>query len=288
MPCTFAFEAIGTAWNIDVQEELSPERQTALLAAVMARIDVFDRAYSRFRADSLVTEMAERAGTYVLPDDAGPLMETYERLYRLTGGAFTPLIGQVMVDAGYDAAYSLTPKELCVPPAWDDVIAYEHPRLTMKRAAWLDFGAGGKGYLVDLIGALLEAEGVRAFCVDAGGDIVYRGARPLRVGLEHPEQPGQAIGIATVAGGSICGSAGNRRAWANFHHTIDPRTLQSPSHVLATWAMAETGLIADALATCLYFVPAEALRKEYAFEWVVFYADHTATHSEGALVELFT
>lgn len=283
---TFAFEAIGTHWSIDLFEELSPEGQTALLRSVESRIEVFDRAYSRFRPDSLVIEMAARAGEYVLPDDAAPMMELYERLYRLTDGAFTPLIGQTLVEAGYDAGYSLVPKTLHATPAWDDVIEYAHPRLVLKRPALLDFGAGGKGYLAGLVGRVIEDAGVRAYCVNAGGDIVCRGAA-LRVGLEDPRDAGKAIGVATIRDGSICGSAGNRRAWGEFHHTVDPRTLASPRHILATWAMANTGLLADALATALYFSDARILRSVYAFEYVILYADLSVERSDGAPVELF-
>lgn len=283
---SFAFEAIGTHWRIDLFEELSPEGQTALLRSIEERIAAFDRAYSRFRPDSLVTEMASRAGAYVLPDDAAPMMELYERLYRLTGGAFTPLIGQTLADAGYDAEYSLVPKTLHAPPAWEDTIGYAHPRLTLTRPALLDFGAGGKGYLADLVGGIVEAAGVRAYCVNAGGDIVCRGAA-TRVGLEDPRDPGKAIGIATVRDGSICGSAGNRRAWGEFHHTIDPRTLASPRHILATWVMAKSGLVADALATALYFADARSLRSVYDFEYVVLYADLSIERSDDAPVELF-
>jgi hypothetical protein len=40
----FNFEAIGTTWQIDIQEKLEGARETALLSSVMARIEEFDRA----------------------------------------------------------------------------------------------------------------------------------------------------------------------------------------------------------------------------------------------------
>jgi thiamine biosynthesis lipoprotein len=286
----FSFEAIGTSWNVDVPEELSVERRAALLRRVGERIESFDRAYSRFREDSTVSAMARTTGTYRLPDDAGPMLRLYERLYRATGGAFTPLIGRTLEEAGYDAAYSLRPRELHAPPAWDDAVlidADDSRLVTVKRPALLDFGAGGKGYLADLVGIEIEREGVRSYCVDAGGDVVYRGDRPLRVGLEDPRDATKAIGVATIAGGSICGSAGNRRAWGKFHHMIDPRTLTSPRHLLATWVIAESGLVADAVATALYFVEPSVLRDVCEFEYVVMHADGSVDRSRGAPVEMF-
>lgn len=287
MPAPFAFEAIGTHWKIDIFEELSAERQAALLAEVMARIETFDRTYSRFRQDSIVTEMSKRAGTFELPEDAAPMLDVYRRLYDATGGAFTPLIGQVMADAGYDAAYSLKSKPLSRPSAWDDVMTVAGTTISTARSILLDFGAAGKGYLVDLVAEIIASFGIASFCVDAGGDMVCRGPEPLRVGLENPRADDEAIGVATILNASICGSAGNRRAWGEFHHVIDTRTLSSPRHVLATWAIASTALVADAIATCLFLVPAEDLKTVYTFDYVILFADGTVERSPGAPVELF-
>lgn len=288
--CAFAFEAIGTHWKIDIFEELSGDDQAALLAAIFVRIDAFGLAYSRFHPKSTVTEMSTRSGTFDLPEDASRMFDVYRRLYDATDGAFTPLIGQVMSDAGYDASYSLKPssKPLVAPPAWGDAMAFDGRALTTTRPVLLDFGAAGKGYLVDIVAEIVVSHGIVSFCVDAGGDMVCGGPEPTRVGLENPLADDEAIGVATIANASICGSAGNRRAWGEFHHTIDPRTLSSPRNVLATWAIASTALVADALATCLFLVPADDLKTVYTFECVVLFADGTVERSPGAPVELFT
>ncbi len=287
--CDFAFEAIGTSWKISLFKELSPIGRTALLDKVLARIEQFDRSFSRFREDSDVTRWSRVAGTYPLPEDAAALFELYRRMYDATDGVFTPLIGQTMADAGYDATYSLKPKEtIASPSAWDDALVVGRESLDVSRPTLLDFGAAGKGYLVDVIGGLLLDEGISSFCVDAGGDILCRGEESLRVGLENPLATDEAIGIATIQDGSVCGSAGNRRAWDRFHHTIDPRTLQSPTDILATWAFAPTAAMADALATCLYLVPPETLAGLDPFEYLILYSDMRVARSPGAPVELFS
>lgn len=315
---TFAFEAIGTRWSVEVSGEPSAEGQAALLRRVHDRIEEFDRAYSRFREDSLVTRMSRESGTFALPPDAAPMLAVYRELYDLTNGAFTPLIGQTLVEAGYDANYSLLPTTLHPPPAWDDVLCVSspknqkpktknlptnhnpqtksptnhqpqptNPRLTLTRPALLDFGAGGKGYLADLVVREIIDAGFESCRVDAGGDIVFRGMGNSRVALEDPRDTSKAIGIATVGDGSICGSAGNRRAWGAFHHTIDPRTLASPRHLLATWVIADTGLCADALATALWFVSPEKLLGTYTFSYAIMDAQGGVECSPNAPFELF-
>lgn len=287
---SFRFEAIGTSWSIDVAHPLHEDEAQVLFAKIQARIEVFDRAYSRFRADSLVTEMSTRTGTFILPEDAAPMMRLYEELYHVTKGAMTPLIGQVLVEAGYDASYSLQPKELHHPPTWEQAMAFSPPSaLEVKQPIVLDVGAMGKGYLIDLVAELLLQAGIRSFCVEAGGDLRQSDEKggALRVGLEHPADATQVIGVAEIVGKSMCGSAGNRRVWSTFHHIIDPHTLTSPKNILALWVVADTTMLADAMTTALFFAPPEQLLKYYRFEYVILYPDYTVKVSPQFPGELF-
>lgn len=280
------FDAIGTAWTIELPEDTAVD-VAALQARIDARIELFDRAYSRFRPDSLVSRMAKESGTYMLPEDAPPLLDLYAALYGATEGRLTPLIGQVVADAGYDAAYTFVPGAPVSPPRWEEVLIHEGRSLTLRAPALLDFGAAGKGYLVDIVAGLLEAEGVTAYVVDAGGDMRVRSLSSLPIALENPLDPTTAIGVASLASGSICGSAGNRRTWGRYHHTIDPYTLESPQHVLATWVVAETALVADAMATALYFAPAAALQAVAPFAYLTLMPDYAIERSSDFPAELF-
>jgi thiamine biosynthesis lipoprotein len=142
---------------------------------------------------------------------------------------------------------------------------------------------------VDIISELIADAGVSNFCVDAGGDMLYRNAEnePLRVGLENPEETSEAIGVASLLNASLCGSAGNRRSWAGFNHILDPRSLESPRHLKAVWVVAETALLADALTTALYFVPAEKLRQSFSFEYAIVDAEGGLSASKEFPAEFF-
>lgn len=283
------FEAIGTHWTIDIFDALDGIEKDELFDKIHSRINEFDLAYSRFRSDSLVTQMSQQAGDYTLPDDATPLIQVYEKLYRLTEGKFTPLIGRTLEQAGYDANYSLKPKKLDAPLAWDKVIAYEPSNRTiaLKQPALLDFGAAGKGYLVDIVSEIIEKEGIQSYTVDAGSDIRYRGQEVLKVGLENPTDATQAIGVAELKNQSLCASAGNRRKWEGFHHIINPQTLQSPQDILATWAIAETTLIADGVTTALFLTAPESLISHFNFQYLILYSDFSIKKSAEFPAELF-
>lgn len=286
----FGFEAIGTRWTIDLYTLSTKAEQEELLAAIRQRIDDYDRNYSRFRSDSLVTRMSKAAGTYTLPPDGKKLFDLYRQLYDITSGKITPLIGGLLSDAGYDANYSLAPGELRQVPGWEDALDYAFPYLTMRQPVILDVGAAGKGYLADIIASLLEDKGVRNYCVNAGGDMAAHmpGGQQLHVGLEHPDNPGLMVGIAGLEQGSICGSAGNRRAWRGFHHIMDPDARRSPEHIKAVWVYAESALLADALSTCLFFVPAQELAAHFTFEYAIVYRDDSLERSARFPAQFFT
>jgi thiamine biosynthesis lipoprotein len=289
-PFQFSFEAIGTSWVIDVFKPLGIPEQHEITAIVKHRIEEYDNVYSRFQAESLIQKMAKKEGEYTLPKDAKELLTLYKKLYILTEGAFTPLIGNVLEDAGYDADYSLKPKEtIRTAQTWEETFDFRFPKLYMKKPAVLDFGAAGKGHLVDVVGRTMELAGIGSYCIDAGGDMLYKSLEkePIRVGLEHPENLKQVIGVVDITNGSICGSAGNRRKWGVYHHIIDPRTSTSPKNILSVWVLAKKAIVADALATALYFTPAEKLSEQFEFEYAMLYKDYTLKKSATFPGEIF-
>lgn len=288
------FDAIGTSWQIDIYDEATNSKQESVLSLILERISIFDKHYSRFRDDSMVMNMSKAIGQYKLPDDASTMMTFYLKLYTLTGGLFTPLIGQTLVDAGYDAKYTLDTKTdgpVTKPVTWPLALDYntEKNMLNIKQPVLLDFGGIGKGYLIDIIGKVLKENGIEHFCIDAGGDILHFGNEPLHIGLEHPENIKQVIGTIYIQNQSICGSAGNRRAWKNFHHIINPNTGEASRNILASWVIAPDTIKADALATCLFFVPASVLiQGGFIFEYLIVNPDYSIQKSEGFGAELFT
>lgn len=282
--CRSAFEAIGTQWVIETPVLLDD----ALNVAIGKRIEEFDQAYSRFRSDSLVARVAEKPGIFEFPRDSEVLVRFYKTLYDATDGKVTPLVGLALAQSGYDADYSFARREVSEVPKWDDVMIWRGSRLETNRPVLLDFGAAGKGYLVDIIGELLEQSGVPEYVIDASGDIRHRGKEVDTVGLENPHDVSRVIGVMNLQNASLCASASNRRQWAGeMHHILDP-DLRSPTHAIAaTWARAENTMMADGLATALFFTDGEQLREKWDFEYVCLYADGKITHSHEFMGELF-
>jgi thiamine biosynthesis lipoprotein len=125
---SFAFDAIGTRWQIETDRPLSDDLRTR----IRERIDRFDATWSRFRPDSLVSRIAgaPHGGRFRFPDDATELFDVYDRLHELTDGALDSLIGRDLELLGYDANYSLTPATRAVRQR-----QHQRPRTVARRTA---------------------------------------------------------------------------------------------------------------------------------------------------------
>lgn len=283
------FTAIGTDWHIRTRRPL-PEGTRAEIREIC---DDLDRVWSRFRRDSLVTQIAraEAGGRYEFPARDRRLLDLYDRLFAATDGGVDPLIGRDLELHGYDADYSLTPDRAGlrtrVPDSWVRDVRREDTVLVTERPVVIDVGAAGKGHLVDLIAGVLRDAGIDGFLIDGSGDLRHAGPGTVTVGLEHPTLKGRAIGTVELHGTALCASATTRRAWGEgLHHVLDGRTGRPVSEVVATWVIAADAATADGLATAL-FVADPAQLSAFAFSWVRMLADGRVQWSNDFTGQLF-
>ena len=286
---TFEFKAIGTQWKIVIFDDISENNKKEVFQKIKDRVETFEETYSRFRKTSLITKISQSSGLYEFPEDSLELFSIYRKFFDITSGLVTPLIGQVISDAGYDASYSFKEKKIFSPLEWDDVLEFNYPYLKVKKPILLDFGAGGKGYIVDIVSNILKKEGIKKYFVDAGGDISYKtsDSMTLKVGLENPLRLNSVIGVSEILNQSIAGSSGNRRKWGRFHHIINPKTLSSPDDIIALWVIGENTFISDMLATSLFFVSKEELEEHFKFDYLIIRKDFSFDKSNGFIAEMF-
>jgi len=284
------FDAIGTHWQIDIYQEITDDKKSVIFDIIKKRVEEFESIYSRFRKDSLFYQISQKEGEYKFPDDAKELFAIYHKLYDITGGLVTPLIGNVLSSIGYDREYSFEKKHVSKPKNIDNVFTYEHPILITKEKTILDFGAIGKGYIIDIVGEILEENNINSYCVDAGGDMRHRSEidLSLNIGLENPIDVSQVLGVYKLKNKSICGSSGARRSWGEYNHIVNPDTLSSPKEILAVWATADRTVIADAMTSCLFFVSPQILNKHFEFEYAIVYKDFSLEYSKNFEGEFFT
>ena len=282
---SFAFAALGTEWVIE-----SPQALTGTLRrSIIARLEFYDKTYSRFRGDSIVSRMAKSTGAYTFPEDFSAMFSFYQVMYDLTDRQVTPLIGRALEQAGYDKEYSLQPGPIGAVPTLEEALIWDGAAsVQTNQPIVFDVGAAGKGHAVDIVAEILERANVKEYTIDASGDIRVRGNEPERIGLENPYDETKIIGVAEVRNRSLCASASNRRAWRDMHHIISPRTLEPVEKVIATWVIADNTMVADGLATALFFVDSpEVLLTHFDFSYVRIMRDETIDYSHNFEGELF-
>lgn len=282
---------MGTHWEVTIWDDLGLGVAEGLFDEIIQRSIRFDQTYSRFIKTSFIWQLAEKTGVVEVPAEFMEMLRWYKDLYRLSDRTLNPLIGFTISDLGYDADYSLRPKDyIRTTLDLDETVQIiDDHHILITQPVLFDFGALGKGYFVDKIAAFLKEKGVKRFLVNGSGDIFYQGhGVPIRVGLEDPRDLTQAIGVVEMFHGAMCASASNRRAWGRHHHTIDPRTGSSPNQIVATWITAPTTVLADAVATCGFLTDLEPIKNAYSFEYALLDREFCLKRSTGFLAEVFT
>lgn len=291
----YKFDAIGTQWEIETYKPID----NRLLELILNRIEKFDITYSRFRSDSLVSQIASafKGGRFEFPNDSVALFDLYDRLYTVTEGALDPLVGRDLELLGYDQEYSFIPKPNVEEikdfrknkPSWSKDIMREASLLVTHSPLVIDAGAAGKGYLVDIVSNILKDSGFTEFVVDASGDLIHLGEAEVQIGLEHPFNSNLVIGVANLKNSALCASAVNKRSWGNgLHHVINAKTGDPVQNVVATWVIANDALTADGLATALFFTSGNHLAEMFQFSFVRMFADGRAEFSQNFDGEIFT
>lgn len=289
---THTFHATGTTWVLAIYgEEGLRLRAEAACAEALDYVAWFEATFSRFIDTSLISSFRYTSGVVEVPRECTDILHLYERAYRVTGGAITPTIAVTLSDAGYDATKRLTPEEtIRSAPAFESVLSVvDETHVEIHTPGMIDFGAIGKGYLVDALAGIIQSRGFAHFMVNGGGDIRYEcnSNEPLTVGLEDPRDERKVIGTTTLLSGGICGSATNRRRWGKYNHYIDPRTGVSPEHIASVWVKATHTAEADMLTSCLFFTNPVVLQKEFQFEYCIVTKDMSANYSDGFGAVLF-
>ncbi|WP_330285949.1 FAD:protein FMN transferase [Streptomyces sp. NBC_00576] len=118
----------------------------------------------------------------------------------------------------------------------------------------LDPCAMVKGWAVQRAADLLEAAGVRTYCLNAGGDVVA-GGRPWRVGVRHPEHADQLCTVLDITEGGVATSARYERG----DHILDGRTGRPATGLLSLTVVAPTLTEADATATAAFAMGTEGI-----------------------------
>jgi thiamine biosynthesis lipoprotein len=152
----------------------------------------------------------------------------------------------------------------------------EISELRLSAQRYIDLSAIAKGDAVDVIGMLLQQQGIDNYLVEVGGEIIANGRKPenapWRIAIEAPNDDGRSAQIVIPLSNMGIATSGDYRNFfkkdgRRFSHTIDGRTGYPVNHKLASVSVLHRSVaLADAWATALTVLGAEAglaLAEEY-------------------------
>lgn len=195
--------------------------------------------------------------------------EVAQRAAALSDGYFDPTISPLVSAWGFSAKNPhLPPLTSHLIDSLKQLVDYRKVRIEDGKlikenpAMKLDFNAIAQGYTTDLVGALLEAKGIKSYIVDVGGEIFARGTKPdgkpWVVGIEKPAADWDSERVVQerveLEDKGIVTSGSYRkyveRDGKRYSHCIDPMTGYPVEHnLLSATVIAENATWADALAS---------------------------------------
>lgn len=249
----------------------------AFRSAAVTWVAGFEAKYSRFRPDSLLSEINAAAGSHWVEIDAETerMLDVCATLHGLTSGVLdaTALPLLKLWDFRAENPRIATAQEIAEARenvGWTKVQRRPGSVFLPREGMCLDFGGWGKEYAVDAVAELAMAHRISSALIDFGHDIRAIGAPPGRpawhIGLEDPSRPGTHRGSIALKNRSVassgdyirCFTAGGRR----YGHIIDPRSGYPVFNgALQATAVASTCLQAGVLSTSAFVLgPIEGIR----------------------------
>ena len=255
-------KALGTAVVFTLN---TPGEQTGRLVLVKIQhfLHDFENRFSRFLVGSELTRHNQHAGEW---SKATPEFTAFSKVSNemqdWSEGLYNPFVlpdlqrsgyvGSMVGSHGREAAVDMRGREANYSEAR---IGIQDGSVMVPAGTAFDSGGLGKGYALDMLADLVEAEGINDYWISLGGDIIGRGVdetnTPWRVTLEMIDgEP--VVTLATDARTAVATSSTLKRRGEGWHHLIDPRTgTPSTSAINTVSVVAESGVKADVLAKCL-------------------------------------
>ena len=266
-----ALEKVGGQWRgrfwcmaspceilLELQDGMLARRLVDLAAAEAMRIEA---KYSRYRPDSLISELHRQSGKlFHVDEETARLLDLAARCHELSNGRFditSGILRRAWTFDGSDRVPSRKQVKALLPFVGWHRLSWSAPELVLPEGMELDLGGIGKEYAADRVGALLAAEAQVPFLVNFGGDLCVSGARQngsaWRVGVEDPGHEQRAERVIEIRSGGLATSGDARRFLVKdgvrYSHILNPRTGWPVRHAprsvsVAAGSCTEAGILA--------------------------------------------
>jgi thiamine biosynthesis lipoprotein len=241
-----AFHAMASYCEI-VLAGVASEEAARLAALAEAEVRRIEHKYSRYRADSLLSQINAHSGG----------------LFDITSGVLRRVWNFKAARVPETAAV-----QALLPLIGMDGVIRDGNKVWLRTPGMeLDFGGFGKEYAADCAAQVLASAGVRHGYVNLAGDMRVLGPRPdgtpWSIGIRHPRDKERLLASIPVSSGALATSGDYERCFEQdgqrYCHILNPRTGRPARTWQSVSVLAPSALIAGAFTTIAMLLEEEGL-----------------------------
>ncbi|MFT6899701.1 MAG: thiamine biosynthesis lipoprotein [Paraglaciecola sp.] len=267
---------MGTTYNVkfvnpgNVDEQPLHDKIDALLVNVNKLMSTYDpqSELSRFNQWHSKEPFALSPQTLIVMREAKRLGELSHGVLDVTVGPLVNLWG-----FGPDAKPEKRPSEQVIAQVkgrtgLDKLHLLDNGAQKTESDLYVDLSTIAKGYGVDVVAELLDAQGLHDYLVEIGGEMRVAGHKATgdqwRIAVEKPISSERSVLEIISIGNNAIATSGDYRNYfeeqgVRYSHLIDPRTGSPINHnLVAVTVVHPSSMTADGLATALIVMGKEA------------------------------
>ncbi len=258
----FHFKAMGSPCQLQLYAS-SVQIAERVKKLAVERVEMLEQTYSRYRKNSLLSLINQRAGTgkiTVIDAETVSLLQYAEHCYQESEGLFDVTAGVLRKIWDFKTR-SLPTKKQCKQLIrlinWQAVEWDEQGIYLPKAGMELDFGGIVKEYAADTVASLCHQLGITCGLVELGGDIAIIGTSPTMphwsIAIQHPRKMKATLGSLRLKKGGLASSGDYQRyidiQGQRYSHVLNPKTAFPVRGLQAVSVIADHCIVAGSLAT---------------------------------------
>lgn len=255
-----SFRAMASPCEVVIADR-SADEAAALALAVQQEVERIEHKYSRYRDDSVISELNRNSGgaAVQVDDETLQLLRNAATLYSASHGLFDITAG--VLRRAWRFSDAVVPPQAAIDALlplinWTRVERDGNSVRLPVAGMELDFGGFGKEYAADQGAALLQAAGVHHGYVNLGGDVRVLGPKPggepWQIGIQHPRKA-DLVATLPVTQGALATSGDYERFFEcdgkRYCHVLNARTGMPVRWWQSVSVLAPTTLLAGSFCT---------------------------------------
>ncbi len=253
---------MGTPCDIQLYGS-SRIRAREAIEAVIADIERMEARYSRYRENSVLSEInrvAAVGGEISLDPETASLMDYADTCFQQSDGLFD--ISSGILRRAWNFKSGTVPEQATLDALLELIgwqkLEWKSPILRFPIAGMeLDLGGIVKEYAVDRAVTLCQSLGVHNGIINLGGDIRIIGPHPdgsaWRVGVRNPSDKHKAIHTLELYNGALASSGDYERCieldGVRYGHVLNPKSGWPVRHLAAVSVTADLCVVAGSAST---------------------------------------